>query len=211
MNWPLLISLTSLAFVLLTFYLTNVRPPKIRCQIGPTLQVYHGDHAAGGSTGFYLPVTFENTSVRTGIVSDVGLLLYRKDQPEERFFMTWREFAKYDPVGSRGWKFDEVAHALAVPGRSTVTKIVWFMWFPESLPKLHPREGSYVVNLCYWTRLRKQPQSQRHEVVVDAETVSILQAHRAAHSNGSRILWLDKRLNYNELLTSAKSKAFLRS
>ncbi len=207
MTLSILLSSTGLLIAVITFYLTNLRPPSVKCQIGPTLQVYHGDHAGGISTGFYLPVTFENTSARTGIVKNAALIIYRRDQPEQQFFMTWKDFAKLVP--DQGWQPEEIAHAVAVPGRSTVGKFIWFMWFANSSPKLNLREGTYVVDLCYWTHVSKKPRHQKHEVFVTDETAKILEARRAEGSNTSRILWLDKQINYNQVLTRHESEALL--
>lgn len=207
MSWSILISSISLLIAIITFYLTNLRRPRVQCQIGPNLQVYHGDHNAGGSTGFYLPVTFENTSARTGIVSNAGLIVYRRDQPEQQFFMTWKDFAKIDP--DKGWRPEEVAHALAVPGRSTVAKIIWFMWFAESTPKLNLREGAYILDLCYWTQISKKPQHQRHEFFVTDESAKELEERRTIRSNTSRIFWLDKQIDYNRLFTRHESEGLL--
>lgn len=210
MNWPILISALSLLIAVLTFYLTNLRRPSVGCQIGPTVQMYHGDHAIGGSTGFYLPVTFENTSARTGIVTNAALICYRRDQPEQQFFMTWKDFANLDP-DTTGWRPDEIAHAIAVPGRSTIAKIIWFMWFADTTPKLYFREGAYILDFCYWTQVSKKPRHERHEVFVTDETAKALEERRSTNSNTSRILWLDKQIDYNRVLTRHESEALLGS
>lgn len=207
MNWSILLSSIGILIAAVTFYLTNLRRPSVSCEVGPTLQVYHGDHTAGGSTGFYLPVTFENTSARTGIVKNAALMIYRQDQPEQQFFMTWSHFAKLEV--DQGWRPEEIAHAIAVPGRSTIGKIIWFMWFPESSPQLNLREGAYIVDLFYWTQISKKPRHQKHEVLVTDETAKTLEAYRAAGLDHSRIVWLDKQINYNQVFTPHESKSLL--
>ena len=159
MDLAILISVLSLLVAFSVFFMTYLRRPVISCQIGPTVQIYLGDHAIGGSTGFYLPITFENAAARTGIVTNAALVCRRRDEPEQQFFMTWKDFANLGPEDG-GWRAEEIAHAIAVPGRSTVAKIVWFMWYAESTPKLILREGTYVLELVYWMRLSGKPSTR---------------------------------------------------
>lgn len=190
----LIIALLSLTVSIITFYLNQLRPPQIRLQLGPAVEIYHADRDRGSSTGFYLPVAFENRSNKNGVIVNVGLTCNRISDPSKKYFMIWREFAD-----NRADRFAPV-HPLHVPGRSTVAKVVWFMWFAESDPKLYFQQGEYLLELVYWTSNSGKAQRHSATITLPEDHAKDLEERRQSGNTLSKLLYLDKIIDYNQIL-----------
>src|SRR2546423_384424 len=122
-----IISLVSLLIAAGTFFLTQLRAPRITAYFGPNATL---GYPATGGFSLAVPVTFTNHGSRTGAVLRSAAILWQKEWPQERYFMQWDSFVKEDFTTSR-WATDEVAHALAIPGKSILAKHIAYGWRVE--------------------------------------------------------------------------------
>lgn len=174
MDLALIISIISVAIAAVTLFLTDLRPAQITLHLGPGLKIYYTEL---GGVSFYLPITFINVSPRTGIVYRATMTLFKQDMPDTRYLFQWRSFSKFDSA-TGVWVYDEIAHALAVPGKSAVAKVVWFSW-PEDLDdKPTICDGKYVVVLHIWFGSDGPIFSEAHELMISLEDVARLNSYK---------------------------------
>src|SRR5262249_62266167 len=121
--------------------------------------------------------TFINDSARMGVVFRAAISLVRNDNPQERFFIEWGSFSAYDPQ-TDGWRYDDMAHALAVPGKVSVNKLVWFNWLASSRPALRLREGEYILNFHYWIAPTGNPITDIHTCHISGDAFGELESYR---------------------------------
>src|SRR3990167_8922056 len=126
MDMATIISVISLLVAAATFFLTQLRAARITSYVGPTATL---GYVSTGGFGIALPVTFTNHGARTGAALRSGITLWRKDSPQDRYFMQWASFVKQN-FETNQWMNDEAAHTLAIPGKSVVAKVIQFIWFP---------------------------------------------------------------------------------
>ncbi|NEU08954.1 hypothetical protein GZH53_11580 [Flavihumibacter sp. R14] len=206
MSWiPITISLVSLSLTLITLYLTQLRPAKINVIIGPEIQIYHADYP-DISTGLYVPVTFANFSPNMGVIIKCAISVFRNDTPQQRHFILWREFAK---KGDDGWTYDSEAHSFAIGGKSSVSKVAWFMWFTGYKPMLLFKEGSYKLSMHVWIGNKKLPINFKRSFFITKERESILQSRIDSQSRTGLRIILDEELDRNKLLTDQESRKLL--
>jgi hypothetical protein len=207
MDLALTISLSSFVVAASTLFFTHLRPPKIVARIGPSIRIYYADYSTGGSFGIYVPATFLNLAGRTGTVLNAAITVHRSDAAEQQFFMQWRQFSKLDEDGD--WTHETNAHALAVPGKSSETKMIWFMWQTGSEPKLLIREGEYLLRFLFWTRPGNKPCSIYHKFFVSNAVYEHLEGFRRDKRSTTTEIVLDQAFSANRLLTSHESKMLL--
>lgn len=193
-----IISLVSLLIAGGTFFLTQLRAAKIAPYFGPNANL--GYPAVGGGFSLTVPVTFTNSGSRTGAVLRSAAILWRKDWLEERYYMQWDSFVKQD-FTTRRWVTDEVAHALAIPGKSILAKNVTYGWRSDSTPPIRLREATYCISFLYWTR-EGRPHQQTYEVPITAEMIGILDAAIDDAHLGAVNVTLDNRYKVNETLNT---------
>lgn len=208
MDISTIIAIISLLVAATTLYLTQLRPPKLISQSGPFIKIYYADYETAGSFGLYLPVTIINKSARTGTILNAAITLHRKESPEQSYLMQWREFSKLD-VERHKWVFDEMAHALAIPGKSTIAKIIWFMWNSESQPKLILREGTYILSFYFWDERDKPPNCETHQLYVSESIYNKLENYRAEKKLTTVDIRLDIEIEQNRLLTQHEVRKLL--
>jgi hypothetical protein len=194
-----IISLISLLIAAGTFFLTQLRAARITPYFGPNANL--GYPAPGAGFSLTVPVTFTNHGSRTGAVLRSAAILWRKEWPEERYFMQWDSFVKEDFI-TRRWTTDEVAHALAIPGKSIVAKNITYGWRADSTPPLHLKEATYCISFLYWTKGEK-PHHEIHDVPITAEMIRILDAPIDDTNRGAINVTLDTRYKVNETLNTA--------
>jgi hypothetical protein len=205
---PLIIALVSLVISIATFYLTQMQPPKLKSLSGPFIKVYYADCSEGGAFGLLLPITFMNQSIRTGTICNTAIRLYRKDLSDQSYFMQWREFHKLN-VEKDEWEFDEIAHAIAMPGRSTVTKVLWFWWDATSQPKLVLQKGAYRIDIYFWEHPDQAPHKEPHGFVVTDSIYTELEAFRAQKEMTTKDIRLDQQIEENRFMTDHEAKRLL--
>jgi len=205
---PIAISIISLLVALITFYLTQLRPPKLMSIGGPFIRTYYADFEYGGSLGLYLPVTIINKSNAAGTVINAGITIHRIETPNQSFFIEWEYFAKLDFENYK-WIHDEMAHALAIEGKSSITKLIWFMWQSSSEPKLFLKEGTYILNFYFWDKKGKKPICETHKFNVTQSIQNSLDTFLKKHSSNTIDIRLDLDIEHNKILTEHQEKKLL--
>jgi hypothetical protein len=128
-----------------------------------------------------------------------AMTIWRKDWPEERYFMKWESFVQED-FKTLQWVADEVAHALAIPGKSIVAKVITYGWLADSMP-IQFRDATYCFAFLYWTN-EKKPQYEIHEFPITADMVTTLDAPiDSTHARAINVT-LDKKYKVNEVLNT---------
>jgi hypothetical protein len=102
-----------------------------------------------------------------------------------------------------------MAHALAVPGKSAVNKLLWFNWLSSSAPQLLIREGEYIVNVHYWTAQTGIPQNAVHKCHISAEVFATLDSYRAEGKSTTVEVVLDREIDRNRVMTPHEAKVLL--
>jgi hypothetical protein len=200
-----MISLLSLIVSAVTLFLAQLRAPKLTSIVGPEIQIYY---PRDGGFGVYIPVSFVNESPKTGVVKRCGVSVFRKSsQEDERYFMEWRFFVDLNPDLS--FTLKEAAHALAVPGKSSIAKTLWLTWRAASSPELIIAEGAYALVFHYWHASDDKPRNDMHEFYVDHFTWQELEKYRTSKNSTVVNLLLDKKIGANKLLTSYESRSLL--
>jgi hypothetical protein len=202
---PIIVSLLSLCVAGLTLFMMQFRAPRISVHAGPVIKFYY---LVGGGCGLYVPTTFINDAARMGVVFRAALTLMRTDNPQERFFLEWSSFSAYDSR-TENWRYDDIAHALAVPGRSAVNKLMWFNWMASSTPALRLREGEYVLTVHYWTRRTGTPSRLSQRLHVSGSVFDELESYRTQGKSTTVEFVLDRQLDRNRLLTPHEARTLL--
>jgi hypothetical protein len=199
------IALLSLVVSAITLFFTQLRGADLHHVIGPEFKVYY---PADGGFALYLPATFLNKSSQTGTILKCGVTLFNSANPEGRYYMEWRSFSRLDPA-SQNWLYEEMAHAIAIGGHESTTKIIWFSWRASSTPLLHLTEGQYVLSFHYWTMLNGKPGTSQHGFYIDEPTRIELDQYLANKRNTVVDIVLDKQIPSNKIMTSFESKSLL--
>jgi hypothetical protein len=173
-EYTLIISLLSFIVALTTLFFTHIKPPKIKLLIGNSCKIYYNDYD-GEKHGFgiYLPTDFLNTSNKTGTVLKTAIVLHSKNQPSERYFMIQKQFSKLD-VTTNKWVYDEMAHSIVIPPKSSANKIIWYLWNNESNPKLKIQKGDYILSVYFWTKIGSKPENVSCELSISQKIENIL-------------------------------------
>lgn len=191
------ISLISLLVATGTFFLTQLRAARVTTYLGPNASF--GYRATDGGLSITVPVTFTNHGSRTGAVLRSAMTIWRKEWPEERYFMKWDSFVKED-FKTRQWANDEVAHALAIPGKSVVAKVITYGWLADSKPIVF-RDATYCLAFLYWTDDNK-PRHEMHEIPITSGMVEELDAPIDSTHSRAITVTLDRKYNVNEILNT---------
>lgn len=194
MELSTIISMISLLVAISTFFLVQLRPASITSYLGPNASF--GYRATDGGLSITIPVTFTNHGSRTGAVLRSAIILWRKEWPEERYFMKWDSFVK-ENFETRQYTTDEVAHALAIPGKSIIAKVITYGWLDDSKPIVF-RDATYCLAFLYWTNERR-PHHEIHEIPITADMVAAFVApFDSMHLRAANVP-LDKKYKVNEI------------
>lgn len=204
------ISLISLLVAIATFFLVQHRPARITAYLGPFGIIGYPitDGVPTEGLSMTIPVTFTNHGARTGVVLRAAVTLYRKDAPQERYFMQWSAFSKTD-FKTNQVVLDESAHALAIPGKSIVAKHICFWWLPASTPQIRLRDTTYCLSFYFWTSDTDFPHYQTHDILMTTEMIDALESPVDSTHQRSVGIDLDKKFNINVVMTEAQSKQLL--
>ncbi len=156
----LIISSISLFISFLVTYFSYFKAANIKIYTGGRLLFYPAPYTTvnglvWGGFGFYLPITFHNSSTRGGTVFEVRLLI----QPvfnSLTYDMSWTDFASMHPT-ERRFVTKSIAQPLVVGGQESASEIIQFTWTPFARP-FSVEEGDYDVKILIWTKQTKHPQ-----------------------------------------------------
>jgi YD repeat-containing protein len=207
-DYSTIISVVSLGVSIVVFILVYLRPPSITSVLGPKIMLYYKDfdfETTRETFGLQVPVAFLNTAMKTGLVLSAWLLIHREDTPQERYRMEWNKFGKFT---EKGWVFEDEAHALAVPGNSSVARTICFYWQWDSDPKLVLREGVYNVALCFQVERcgHLKMKIKTHEMRISRRQYRDLEDKRAKRSSETVYARLDVELPANQIMTESESR-----
>jgi hypothetical protein len=202
---PVAISIISLGVAATALFMSQLRKPNLAVHVGPNVKLYYPND---GGFAVYIPTTFINDSPRMGTVFRAAISLTRTDNPQQRFFIEWGSFSTYDPA-TQIWRFEAMAHALAVPGKAAVNKVIWFNWLPSSNPALRVREGEYTLSLHYWTARSGKPVNDVHTLNISEEDSSRLEGYHSSGKATTLDFVLDRQLDRNRVMTPNEGTALL--
>jgi len=217
-NISLILSVLGAFLGVASFYLTQLRPPRI--QVIAERRIRIGYALEGSAFGAYVPLTFVNRSQRLGVVHKITLVLQAREANEPAFCIDLSRFTDLDP-GKNSYRDIALPHSFAVPGNSSVSHLVKFMWWNDSKPGFILGTKSYDFTILVWTRPKVKPDAVARHVLHPTETqAAILDASRKAGdgvnievvldqgSPGNRILnQKDLQREFGELFTVSTSTA----
>jgi hypothetical protein len=196
------LSAISLIVSVVTFYLTQVRRPKIVFFAGETASFCHIDH------GFelHVPTTFNNTAHRTGIVTRCSVVVSFPGDSPTSYYIQWSEFRKFDD-DQRRWIREEFAGPLTVEGRSSAQKMLMFEWRAGEV--LFPK-GNYKITFYVWIAGSGRPKIvSSHTGYLSAPQEEELAKFRSEDKSIHRWFPLDQQIERNKLLTEHEIKTLL--
>jgi hypothetical protein len=167
-----------------SFYLTQLRPPRI--QVIAERRVRIGYALQGPAFGVYMPLTFVNRSQRLGVVRKITLVLKARDFDGPAFCIDLSRFVDLDP-GKNSYKDIELPHSFAVPGSSSVSKLVKFMWWNDSKPEFILGNHEYDFNVYIWTRPTCEPDAVARHVLKPTESQAALLEESRKNGDGASI------------------------
>jgi hypothetical protein len=148
---PLVISTIAIILSIVT-YVSSIKPAKITLSVGEWMEFFHDKHQA---LYINLPIIFQNSGARAGVVRSLGLIL-RDPVTKEAIFIKWMGFVK--PEGRPGgtWIWESNATPLPVPAASEVTKMAEF-YGAEDVAGWLPKPTKYELYLLAWTSESQKP------------------------------------------------------
>ncbi len=149
---PIGISVAGLAVAATTLYYTNFRKPRLRLLLGSRLKVNHPERV--GFT-IMLPVTIANESVQPGHVQKVSIALRMPHVEKNYRYLDWGSFVVYRGE-RRSWDVEELAHPLLIPGKSSVSKVVQYIW-QDVGSRYITDVGQYELQVLCWTSMKRKP------------------------------------------------------
>lgn len=142
----LLISILALAISGFTFYFKFLRGPKLIISTAEKIGLWHGH----GEFLMDIPITITNEGARAGYIYQMGLIIQNYHNVEERFFLKWDMFLKFN-FSKNSWDPDEIASLISAPEKTTIFKYVKFR-SDDSMKNWLPAPGKYVVYVLGWSR-----------------------------------------------------------
>ncbi|HHQ4456890.1 TPA: hypothetical protein ACSPZI_003275 [Aeromonas hydrophila] len=160
------------------------------------------------STGFYIPVTFFNTSNRSSVIQKTAIEIYRQTTQQKRFFIHGSNYSELNSADNK-WKNKEMAYAIPILGKSAHHKIIRFYWDACNDEKLLMLEGTYNIDFLYWLSSVEKPVRIRHEITIDSQQAEFVKQYREEKRTTTIGLVLDKELDMNKLLSAHESRSLL--
>ena len=192
------LAIFSLLVSLTTLMLTQLRPAKITCSLGPWILFAYTDNK--GSVSIQIPVTFNNHGVIMGNIFRAAIILRQKGALSCNFIQ-WYSFLKLD-IEANKWLHDEPARALAITGKSIVAKTVLFGWLPNSEHPLVIKEGAYELEFYFWTSDTEVPRYEKHQFEISSANLALLEG-KENQPRKSISVQLDQSLELNRSMSES--------
>lgn len=202
----LIISLTGAFLGALSFYLTQVRKPKINIAIEKRIRIGYADGGSGFQ--FYIPVTFVNKAQQTGVILKIQLRIRSTERNAPTYKIDLSRFSKLD---EKEKKFidNELPHAIAIHGKSSVYKLLRFSWWNSSTPSFIANKPQYLIILNFWTKKSEKPNiKSKHLLELSKEQIATLESAREKKSGISLEVTLDRESPNNEIVYDQKVASF---
>jgi|GEM_PF-968259 hypothetical protein len=148
---PIVISAIAIILSIVT-YVSSIKPANITLLVGEWMEVFHDKDQA---LYIHLPIVFENTGARAGVVRSLGLIL-RDPGTKEAIFIKWMGFRKPEERPGGTWIWESNATPLSVPAASEVTKMAEF-YGAGSVAGWLPKPITYELYLLAWTSDSQTP------------------------------------------------------
>ncbi len=144
---PVIISTFALIISVLTSYYIILKPFDLAIHIEPVVQVQYK-----GNLGLYLKVDFYNKSPRNGLITQLGLILYKATSIENKYLLTLESFRivkesgiftiseEWLPIFLQPWQRD--------------SKITNFLYMADE--QFPVSSGTYICELLVWTDYEKK-------------------------------------------------------
>lgn len=194
-----------------TLYFNFIKPAKIKILVSNKCKLYYSDFGNNNDygVGFYLPIDFVNISNKTGIIVNTAIVFHNKNHTTERFLIQQKEFAKLD-TEQKQWTFDEVAHSIVVPPKTSVNKTIWYYWYHFSTPKIELKKGEYDIKIYYWLNHDKKPKLFKCKIYIDDNIETILNKNLKNHSSNTVDITIDKEFDDNKCITEKEEDKILK-
>lgn len=196
------VALVSLLLSAFTFYLTQLRPPRVGLIVGSTIGVNHQEDGFS----IYMPLTFNNTAHQPGLVNRCSLVFYRVGGGQTSHYIEWTEFRKRDEDKNR-YVREDFAGPLQIEGRSSLSKLVWFRWRNGAYPF---SEGKYQLEFFVWKENSSRPViRERHEFFIGASEANRLAEFKTGSKTTIEWIGIDKQIESNKLVTEHELEKLL--
>lgn len=202
MDITIFISGMSLLISFITLYFNYIKYPKVRICLGDSCKIYYADYVDGGrhGGGIYLPVDFVNSTNKTAVIIKTAIVLYNKQNSNNRYFMKQSQFSKLD-INKNLWVYDELAHSIVIPPNNSVNKIIWYYWFLTSSPDFKYEKGDYELKFYYWSKPNKKPRCVKSSFSIDDSILCRLEQAKNEQSTSTLDVILEKDIDRNRFLT----------
>lgn len=202
-NLTLLTAVVSLLLTLITFYYTFFRPAKLTIFVGPFIIISrHTSYFA-----FLVPTTIANQSNQTGVIKRCTLIVNHKGTPQKNYHMLWRSFRKLNSEGTT-WIQNNTVSSIAVIAKSTENRNIEYEWHFEGNPNFHFKEGTYQLQVFFWSHKTKPIAHLKHEIYISDEYANLF---NNPDFKGKIIHFpLDNEINENEIITAMQVEKLLK-
>lgn len=177
----LIIAALSVCISLASFYFSEFGRPRIRMIVERRIRT-----GGTGKSGFqfYIPITFINRAHRLGIIHRITLTVADISGANPTHQIDASRFCKLEDT-----KFSdaELSHAFAVPGRSTVNKLIRFVWWDKSTPHFDIGHGTFRLRVEAWTH-PIGARSLVSEHVLELSADNMLALHNARQESKASII-----------------------
>lgn len=145
---PIVISAVAVIISIVT-YMSSIKPAAMTLWAGERMEIYHDKYQA---LFLHVPIVFENTGARAGVVRSLGLVL-TDPGTKESIFLKWNGFLM--PT-QETWVWESNATPLPVPAHSEIPKMTEF-YGAETLVGWVPKPIEYELCLLGWTSDSQTP------------------------------------------------------
>ena len=176
----LVISILGASLGLLSFYLTQIRKPKLIAVMEQRIRM---GYTSEGGLQFYIPLTIINSTHQTGIVFKMNLFLYSAEKRKPIYSIDLARFCEVNH--DKNQLIDkELPHAVAVNGKSSVYKLLRFAWWNNTRPQIIIDEQAYFLEMNLWTKDQETPNLKlRHKLILSDKSLAELKQMRKAQKN----------------------------
>lgn len=204
----LVVASFSFVISIATLYFTFLSKPKVKPNVGPYIKIYYADYEEGGGTGFYLPISFFNTSPNSALISRTAIEIHKKTNEQNRFLIFCTSYSELN-MESNAWKQKEIAYSLPVLGKSSAQKTAKYYWSPDNSQKLIFEEGTYILTFLYWISGQAAPLHVKHEMIVSSSTIKKLNGYFESKKATTIEIMLDREIETNKLISLHESQKLL--
>lgn len=172
-----LIAIIGLTISIVTLFLSQLNPPKIKAQIGHKIRPYYTDFDSGESFVIMIPIVFTNAGSKNGLITNSAITIQKIDS-QEIYYMEWSYFLILDPKENQ-WVRNEGAYTISIPGNSSISKVTMFGWYPYNQDKVTITEGYYYLTLYLSNSQSKKPfWSTKYKIFINRNTAEKLEQSR---------------------------------